>query len=69
MYRQFLKIDINQRILKALVASGRLRWSQQADRLAIGKAIDKLMQDIVAGTEPVSEKSRETARRIFWNPP
>lgn len=40
-------IKVTDEMLRALVRSGRLRWSQQADPLAIRKALAKLLHDLV----------------------
>jgi hypothetical protein len=68
-YQRLVPVEISPVVMKALIASGRLRWSQQNDKLAVGKAVDRLMHDIAAGTEPASEDARAWARKIFWNPP
>jgi hypothetical protein len=43
----FVKID--EKIMQALLRSGRLQWHQRADDLAIQKALKQLIDDLVHG--------------------
>jgi len=44
-----VKVKIDDRIMQALLRSGRLQWHQQADDLAIRKALTQLIDDLANG--------------------
>lgn len=44
-YRKNFEIETTKELVDMLVAVGRLRWSQRADPLAIGKAVGQLLDD------------------------
>ena len=62
-YHRPLKIPVNPLVMRALIESGRLKWPQRHDGFAVGMALDKLLQDILAGREPCMPADR--ARKIF----
>jgi hypothetical protein len=44
-----IDIRINDKIIEALLRSGRLQWHQKADELAMRKALSKLLADLAEG--------------------
>lgn len=50
-------------VIKMLIEMGRLRWSQQADPLAIGKAMNQMLKDLLASGMELNDFIRNQKRQ------